>query len=200
MNSDRTLPGDWFAGTVPENVVLASDAYLETTYSFQLFRSRVSRAIEIGSGSSIYLGVMFDLGEEARVRIGDYVLMNGARVICDSEIIIGDYSLISWNVVMMDTPRLPLEPTKRRAELKRLCETRSSAFQPSGPAARPIRIGKNVWIGFDCCLLPGIEIGDGAVVGARSVVNSDIAPFTVVAGNPARTIRQLQPHEIPSHA
>jgi acetyltransferase-like isoleucine patch superfamily enzyme len=200
MNSDRTLPGDWFAGRVPANVVLAPDAYLETTYSFQLFQSRVPQAIEIGNGSSIYLGVMFDLGEEARIKIGDYVLMNGVRIICDSEIIIGDYSLISWNVVMMDTPRLSLGPTQRRAELKRVCESRSSGIQPSGVTARPIHIGANVWIGFDCCILPGVSIGDGAVVGARSVVNSDVPPFTVVAGNPARIIRQLQPSEIPPHA
>ncbi len=200
MNSDRTLPGDWFAGTVPENVILAAGAYLETTYSFQLFRSRAAKAIEIGNGASIYLGVMFDLGEDARVRIGDYVLMNGARIICDSEITIGAYSLISWNVVLMDTPRLPLEPTQRRAELKLFCESRTPAFRPSGPPGRPIRIGKNVWIGFDCCVLPGVNIGDGAVVGARSVVNSDVAPFTVVAGNPARLIRQLEPHQISPHA
>src|SRR5437867_736434 len=93
MNSDRTLPWDWFPGRVPENVALAPDAYLETTYSFQLFRSRQAEAVRIGAGASIYLGVMFDLGPDARVSIGEFTLMNGARIICDSQISIGDYCL-----------------------------------------------------------------------------------------------------------
>jgi len=105
MNADRTLPWDWYPGRVPENVLVHDNAYLETSYSFELFQSRVPKAVEIGAAASIYLGVMFDLGENARVKIGEYVLMNGARIICDSEITIGDHSLISWNVVLMDTRR-----------------------------------------------------------------------------------------------
>src|SRR5206468_10051216 len=135
--------------------VIHEDAYLETSYSFELFQSRRDQAIEIGSASSIYLGVMFDLGENARVKIGDYVLMNGARIICDSEITIGDYCFISWNVVLMDTRRLPLDPTLRRAALKRvpLQEPRRACGKAE---SSPIHIGKNVWIGFDCCVLPGV--------------------------------------------
>jgi acetyltransferase-like isoleucine patch superfamily enzyme len=48
-----------------------------------------------------------------------------------------------------------------------------------------------VWIGFDACVLPGVTIGEGSVVGAKSVVNENVPPYTVVAGNPARVIRQL---------
>ena len=53
MNADRTLPWDWYPGRVPENVMVHENAYLETTYSFQLFQSRAATAIEIGSASSI---------------------------------------------------------------------------------------------------------------------------------------------------
>ena len=191
MNADRTLPWDWYPGRVPENVFVHDDAYLETSYSFELFQSQAPKAVEIGAAASIYLGVMFDLGENARVRIGEYVLMNGARIICDSEITIGDHSLISWNVVLMDTRRLPFDPMMRREILRQvpLQEPRRA----SGKAeSAPIHIGKNVWIGFDCCVLPGVTIGDGAVVGARSVVVSDVPACTVVAGNPARVIRTLE--------
>ena len=68
MNPDRTLPWDWYPGRVPENVVVDPEAYLETTYSFQLFRSAAADAVRIGRGSSIYLGVMFDVGTQGRVR------------------------------------------------------------------------------------------------------------------------------------
>jgi acetyltransferase-like isoleucine patch superfamily enzyme len=192
MTSDRTLPWDWYSGTVPENVDLNPDAYLETTYSFTLFRSRRPDAIEVGRGTSLYLGVMFDLGQNARMKIGNYVLMNGARIICDSEITIGDYCLISWNVVLMDTYRLPLEPQKRRRDLEQATAAAPRRIS-ADVAAQPIHIGENVWIGFDSCILPGVTIGDGAVVGARSVVNADVRPYTVVAGNPARVVRRLVP-------
>jgi len=95
MNPDRTLPWDWYPGRVPENVLVAPEAYLETTYSFQLFRSVAADAVRIGHGSSIYLGVMFDVGRHGRVSIGDFTLINGARIICDAEVSIGDYCLIS---------------------------------------------------------------------------------------------------------
>src|SRR5215471_3947847 len=142
MNPDRTLPWDWYPGRVPENVVLAPEAYLETTYSFLLCSSQHPKAVEIGAGSSIYLGVMFDLGPNGRAQIGSYVLMNGARIICDSEITIGDYCLISWNVVLMDSYRLPSETTARRRELERI-PARSLRRAISEEPGRPIHIASN---------------------------------------------------------
>ena len=59
--------------------------------------------------------------------------------------------------------------------------------------SRPITIGDKAWIGFDCIILSGVTIGEGAVVGAGSVVRSDVEPWTVVAGNPAVPIKKLQP-------
>ena len=199
MNPDRTLPGDWYPGAIPENATVDAAAYLETSYSFQLFRSRHPQAFEVGYGSSIYLGVMFDLGADARIKVGNYVLMNGARIICDAEITIGDYSLISWNVVLMDTYRLPLDPRQRRSELEQVSR-RSPRRAAADVAASAIHIAANVWIGFDCCVLPGVTIGQGAVVGARSVVTADVPPYAVAAGNPARVIRRLEPHEAPGRA
>ena len=50
-------------------------------------------------------------------------------------------------------------------------------------------IGKNVWIGDKATVLPGVTIGEGAVIAANSVVTKDVAPFTVVAGNPAKEVK-----------
>lgn len=52
----------------------------------------------------------------------------------------------------------------------------------------PVSIGDHAWIGFRAIVLPGISIGEGAVVGAGAVVSRDVPPFTIVAGNPARPI------------
>lgn len=51
-------------------------------------------------------------------------------------------------------------------------------------------IGNDVWIGQNAVILPGVSIGDGAIIGASSVVGSDVAPYTIVAGNPAKELRK----------
>ncbi len=55
-----------------------------------------------------------------------------------------------------------------------------------------VKIGKNVWIGSDCTILPGVEIGDGAIIGAGSVVTKSIPKNTIAVGNPAKVIRKIQ--------
>ena len=195
MNADRTLPGDWYSGKVPANVAIADSAYVETAFSFLLCRSEHPAAVTIGHGASIYLGNMFDVGAKGRVAIGDYALVNGARIVCDAAVTIEDYALVSWNVVLMDTYRVPFDVSARRAAVARVPEKEPRRLD-GGVPARPITIGRGAWIGFDCCVLPGVTIGAGSVVGARSVVTTDVEPFTIVAGNPARVIRRFTDEEM----
>jgi acetyltransferase-like isoleucine patch superfamily enzyme len=54
----------------------------------------------------------------------------------------------------------------------------------------PIRIGRDVWVGSGSCILPGVTIGDGAVIGANSVVTQNIPPHSVVAGIPAHIVKK----------
>lgn len=186
-----SLPWDWHPGTVPPNVEIGEGAYIETSYSFHECRSERQPAVTLGRGSQVYLAMMFDLGERGRVRLGDYSSITGGRVICDDEIVIGDYCLISWNVIIMDTYRLPLDARSRRTVLEHVALTNDRVIPSSFDAPRPVRIGDNVWIGFDACILPGVRIGVGSVVAAKSVVTEDVPPYTIVAGNPARVIRSL---------
>jgi acetyltransferase-like isoleucine patch superfamily enzyme len=196
MTPDRKLPSDWYDGTVPHNVVLDPTAYLESSYSFRAYRSQAPVGLRLGKAASAYLHVMFDVGPRGQVSLGDYTLFNGGRVICDSSIEIGNYCLISWNVLLMDTYRFPKNVAPRRAMLRQL-SLEPRCITDDQATARPIRISRNVWIGFDSCVLPGVTIGEGAVVGARSVVAEDVPAFAVVAGNPARIIRHLDPGESP---
>ena len=190
MKADRTVEGDWYPGTIPANAILDPTAYVETTYSFRAFRSRSPAGLRMGVGASVYLGVMFDIGPEGEVALGDYALLNGGRIFCDARVEIGAHALISWNVVMMDTYRLPADPLARRPCLAAIAGRSDRSVHGTTPA-RPIRIGDNVWIGFDTCILPGVTIGTGAVVGARSVVTEDIPPYMIAAGNPARPIKPV---------
>lgn len=199
MTKDRKLEWDWYSGVIPENVLMDGTAYCETAFSFYFYRSQLAGGVEYGRGASTYLGTMFDVGPQGRVKLGDYALVHGARIICDSEIFIGDYALISWNVVLMDTYRVPANRSERRKELE-LVPTRELRLACANVPANPIRIERNVWIGFDACVLPGVTIGEGSVVGAKSVVTENVPPFTIAAGNPARVIRPLNAEERNRHA
>ena len=73
-------------------------------------------------------------------------------------------------------------------------------MEPPKPEDMPFKgdtvIGNDVWIGQNATILPGVHIGDGAIVGANSVVGSDVEPYTIVAGNPARPIRKRFDEEL----
>lgn len=57
--------------------------------------------------------------------------------------------------------------------------------------SKPIRIEKNVWLGTNTAVLPGVVIGEGCVIGAGSIVTKDIPPFSIAAGNPCRVLRKI---------
>ena len=65
---------------------------------------------------------------------------------------------------------------------------------PPAPADLPYKgdtvIGNDVWIGQNAVILPGVRVGDGAIIGANAVVGSDVAPYSIVVGNPARLLRK----------
>src|SRR5215213_541590 len=108
-STGRRLPWDWYEGTIPANVVADETAYIETSFSFYLYRSVAPAGVTLGRGASTYLGTMFDVGPRGTVSLGEYTLVHGARIICDSRIEIGDYSLLSWNVLLMDSYRVPFD-------------------------------------------------------------------------------------------
>lgn len=68
----------------------------------------------------------------------------------------------------------------------------SRPIQEQGVSRKGIKVGDNVWIGNQAILVDGIEIGEGSVIGAGSVVTHDVPPHTVVAGNPARVLRKRE--------
>ena len=67
-------------------------------------------------------------------------------------------------------------------------------MEPPAASDMPLKgdtvIGNDVWIGQNAVILPGVHIGDGAIIGANSMVGSDVSPYTIVAGNPATEIRK----------
>jgi acetyltransferase-like isoleucine patch superfamily enzyme len=190
MISGRRLPHDWHDGVIPHNVVFDDTNVIDSSHSFLRFRSRRDNALTLGRRTAIYSGSMFDLGPDARVQIGAFTMINNVQIICDEEIRIGDYGFISWNVVLMDNYRVPSLIERRRAYIRAILQNSVRAMDLQ-TRAKPIVIGDNVWIGHDSVVLPGVEIGNGSIVGARSIVTESIPDLAVAAGNPARVIRRL---------
>lgn len=108
------------------------------------------------------------------LRIGRRVFINsGCRFQDQGGVSIGDDALIGHNLVVA-TLNHPLDPT-RRADLT--------------PA--PVVIGRNVWIGANVTILPGVSIGDDAVIGAGSLVTRDVPAGMLAMGSPARVVRPV---------
>ena len=117
---------------------------------------------------------------QARIEIGNHVGMSGGAICCRDHISIGDNTLLGANTIIADNDMHALKPDNRRYN-----------NNPEDIPAKPVHIGKNVWIGADVFVCKGITIGDNTVIGAMSVVSRSIPENCIAAGNPARVIRDL---------
>ena len=119
--------------------------------------------------------VRIELGaaEKGSLVLGERVFINtGATIVATHSIVLGDDCLIGDLVAIFDSDYHAIEPS-----------------QPTRFA--PVRLGNNVWVGRSATILPGVTIGDHAVIAAGSIVTSDIPARTLAAGVPARPIRTL---------
>ncbi len=128
-------------------------------------------------GEEVYINTPFNFDVGKNIHIGSHFLSNYNLTILDAaQVHIGDYVMIGPNV-LISTAGHPLSPKRRRECI---------AY------AEPISIGNDVWIGGNVTILPGVNIGNNVVVAAGSVVTKDIPDNSLVAGVPARIIRELE--------
>lgn len=102
----------------------------------------------------------------------------------------GEFSCLSHYVICYSVAPVRIGPHATVSQYSHLCTASHDIEDPHMRlVTAPIVIGKGAWITTDVFVGPGVEIGDGAVVGARSTVTKDVEPWAVVAGNPARLIK-----------
>ncbi|MTA09152.1 MAG: sugar O-acetyltransferase [Actinobacteria bacterium] len=185
-NDQRTMQermdaGDWYKAGPEQWQAIARASRLTTEYNNLLpVDSDAALALlpeifgTVGSGVWLREPIKVDFGKN--IHWGDHCFANYGLIALDvAPIRIGAGTMLGTNVQLM-TPIHPLNP-----------ELRAEGWE----AGLPITIGSNVWVGSGAIILAGVTIGDGAVVGAGAVVSRDVAARTVVAGNPAKLVREL---------
>jgi len=111
-------------------------------------------------------------------KLGDNV-----HIVANGKVIIGDNCLMASKIFISDT---------NHGEYSKVTIDSSPYIPPDERPlyTEPVIIGNNVWIGENACILLGVKIGDGCIIGANSVVNRDIPDNCIVAGSPARVIKE----------
>lgn len=144
---------------------------------------KVGPLLILDQGGKILIGdvKLFDpvrirVGPGGHVEIGDYSVINHrSEIHCKKKIIIGREILISWDVMIMDTDY--------------------HGIGTGPPVSQPTVLEDGVWVGNGVTITKGVTVGRGAVVAAGSVVTKNVPPFTIVGGNPAKILREIEPFE-----
>lgn len=139
-------------------------------------------ALQAGSEGSVSIGdnveLVGDLGRSTFFKVGgnlkiaDEVFVNrGCEIHATTDVILGYDATLAPGIIIRDSDMHAVDG----GEIKR----------------GPVKIGRGAWLGTRSIILKGVTVGTGAVVGAGSVVTNDVPPKSVVAGNPARVIREI---------
>ena len=142
--------------------------------------------LTIGSGT-IFGGAISSDRPEAEVTIGSNTFIGNSLFVCASRIVVGDDVLISWGCTIVDHNSHATEWGNRARDV---ADTMNGIKDWSHVNISPVIVENKAWIGFNVIILKGVSIGEGAIVGAGSVVTKDVPAYCVVAGSPARIVRQ----------
>lgn len=155
--------------------------YNAATYNdFQKKERLLDRLLAL-RGENTWIEANFFCDYGYNIIIGDNFYANHNCVILDcAEVTFGDNVFIGPNCGFY-TAGHPLNAEQRNSGLE---------------FAKPIKVGSNVWIGGNVCVMPGVTIGDNVVIGGGSVVTKDIPSGTVAVGNPCKAIREITDKDI----
>jgi acetyltransferase-like isoleucine patch superfamily enzyme len=147
-------------------------------------------SVTVNENSQVEGSIFFDK-ENAKVSIGKRSFVN-AMIVSAKSIKIGDDVMIAWGTTIVDHNSHAISFSERSEDVINWMKGNKDWTHIK---IAPVIISSKVWIGFNCIILKGVTIGEGAVVGAGSVVTKDVPPWTIVAGNPARVIREIPEDE-----
>jgi acetyltransferase-like isoleucine patch superfamily enzyme len=185
----RQVSGDWDYASLPANVQLGRDCWIERPETFARFRSTRMPGLVLGEGVRVYGWSVFNVEEAGVITVGDGSVLAGAVFMCRERIAVGRGVVISYQVTVADSDFHPRDPGQRRLDAEASAPHGNPDERPATDNG-PVSIGDGAWIGIGAIILKGVRIGAGARIGAGSVVARDVPDGAWAEGNPAR-VRQL---------
>jgi len=153
----------------------------------------------IGNDSCVQGNFVIE-SEKGLITIGDRTFIGGGTFICTEKIEIGNDVMFSWGCTIADNNSHSIIWEQRKRDVidwkTGLEENKVGAYKDwSNVKEEKVTVRDKAWIGFNSIILKGVTIGEGAIVGAGSVVTKDVPDWTIVAGNPAKIIRKIPQDE-----
>ena len=127
---------------------------------------------------------------EGKIGEGSMVLPP-LNLVCSNQVSIGKNVLVMGGCLMMSRGGITIDDDTMIAANVQLISNNHDLHDPPVLICKPVHICRNAWIGVGATILPGVTVGENAVVAAGAVVTKDVAPNTIVGGNPAKFIKNV---------
>jgi len=147
--------------------------------------------LRIGMNCWIRNNIAFER-KGARLIVGDRVFMGRGIIAIADSVEIGSDVMLAWGITIVDHNSHSLRYSERQGDTVRWLQ---GVKDWESVKISAVRIEDKAWIGFNASILKGVTIGEGAVVAAGAVVTQSVPPWTIVAGNPAKVVRELTADE-----
>jgi acetyltransferase-like isoleucine patch superfamily enzyme len=187
--NESDITGAWDYGSLPANVRIGQDCWLERRDSFVRFRSQQNPGLVLGDRVRVYTWTTFNVEPTGYIEVGDDSILVGPVFMCTERIVLGRNVTISYHVTIADSDFHPSDPELRIKDAIASCPQGDRSRKPA-VISQPVTIDNNVWIGIGAIVLKGVHIGAGARIDAGAVVTRDVPPGTILAGNPARPVNK----------
>jgi acetyltransferase-like isoleucine patch superfamily enzyme len=154
---------------------------------------KLGGSIVIGDGCLVQGSIVTETADAA-IAIGNNTFVGGHSLIASAlRIEIGSDVLVSYQCIITDSDNHSVRRSLRKRDL---ADWRNGGNHDwTTTVSKPVKICDGAWLGARAMILKGVTIGEGAIVGAGSVVTKDVPAWTIVAGNPATIVRELGPDE-----
>lgn len=145
--------------------------------------------IEVGPFAHVFLDRWSWVGNRTKLRAHGGFIRIGSKSVLGEEITFSTYEEISIGRECVIADRAMF------IDFDHIVADPEQAIRKQGLYSKPVRVGNNVWIGYGACILRGVTIGDGAVIGTNAVVTKDVPANAIVGGVPAKVLRMREAPE-----
>ena len=180
-----------------EPYIIKGKSFLLNNFKLRIdFIQKNKVYLSVGDNSMLDCIIIFE-SDKGEVVVGDNTYLGNSKIICRTKIEFEDNIFVAWDSYFYDHDSHSLDYKDRENDIKQQLKDYSEGENFIKNKnwdvvnSKPIKVCSNAWIGMNCIILKGVTIGEGAIVGAGSVVTKDVPAWTIVGGSPARVIKEI---------